>query len=67
VLAGPGRMEQNLYHADPASAERFAIVEGRFEFHPLGSSPTSSSLPCPCSIRIKPIERCAPRWRAWRV
>ena len=36
VLAGPGRMEQNLYHADPASAERFAIVEGRFEFPPFG-------------------------------
>lgn len=36
VLAGPGRMEQNLYHADRASAERFAIIEGRFEFPPFG-------------------------------
>ncbi|MBF8777297.1 hypothetical protein [Pseudomonas fulva] len=36
VLVGPGRMEQDVYHADPASAERFAIVEGRAEVPPLG-------------------------------
>ncbi|EST17032.1 hypothetical protein EDP1_3829 [Pseudomonas putida S610] len=36
VMVGPGRMEQNVYHVDRASAERFAIVEGRVEFPPFG-------------------------------